>query len=88
MRKLGIVVLCCGLRVYTQQYSPAKAAHNSPAIRSQNVRLRITTYICTQSMRSLSASLSTYKNLVSTLFPAHLSPLSTSPINTTTRYIK
>ena len=88
MRSVSFMAWCCGLAVHTQRQSPAKVVRNSPASRSQNVRLGISTHICTQRIRSLFASLSTHKNAISSLLFVNLSPTSTGPINTTTRYIK
>ena len=86
MRKV-FMAWYCGRAVQGLGETARLAVGYFPTSRSQNVRLRISTPFCAQYIPSLSASLSTARGRISSLLSAGLSPSSTGPINTTTRYI-
>jgi len=77
----------CGRGVQTVRQSSAKNVCNSPALCSQNVHMGTKGVVYPQFMSTLSAALPTYLERILSPLTDYLSPTSTGPIKTTTKYI-
>jgi hypothetical protein len=83
----NVVTTTRGKAVNSLRASGVEAGELSPAPHANSPALWVKVPLCAQYMRSLSDSISTVKLAFSPLLFAYFSPLSTGPINTTTKYI-